>query len=238
MRKSFKRLILGTISLLTTLFVMAPTPGVTAPFDLYVGYADALRVSPLFPNPWQGSPGIIFQGVNDSGEDAGAILIQNTSGSALTILSVSASINGTATAPGWVFPVVIPVGKGLILTETAHYNFDTSDVHPIEPFGTPASGCAGGACPMVAINWGAGSGTFNDVNHVLDTLGYDFAANGANESFNWRLIDSACSGPDCGGTIGSVPEPSTWAMMILGFAGVGFMAYRRRKDSTLALTAA
>ncbi len=28
--------------------------------------------------------------------------------------------------------------------------------------------------------------------------------------------------------VGAVPEPSTWAMMILGFAGVGFMAYRRR----------
>ena len=26
----------------------------------------------------------------------------------------------------------------------------------------------------------------------------------------------------------SVPEPSTWAMMILGFMGVGFMAYRRK----------
>jgi hypothetical protein len=26
----------------------------------------------------------------------------------------------------------------------------------------------------------------------------------------------------------SVPEPSTWAMMILGFFGVGFMAYRRK----------
>ena len=26
----------------------------------------------------------------------------------------------------------------------------------------------------------------------------------------------------------AVPEPSTWAMMILGFAGVGFTAYRRR----------
>jgi PEP-CTERM motif len=25
-----------------------------------------------------------------------------------------------------------------------------------------------------------------------------------------------------------VPEPSTWAMMILGFVGVGFMAYRRK----------
>lgn len=26
----------------------------------------------------------------------------------------------------------------------------------------------------------------------------------------------------------SVPEPSTWAMMVLGFAGVGYLAYRRR----------
>jgi len=35
---------------------------------------------------------------------------------------------------------------------------------------------------------------------------------------------------------GAVPEPSTWAMMILGFAGVGFMAYRRK--SKVALMAA
>jgi hypothetical protein len=28
-----------------------------------------------------------------------------------------------------------------------------------------------------------------------------------------------------------VPEPSTWAMMILGFAGIGFMAYRRRNQT-------
>jgi hypothetical protein len=30
--------------------------------------------------------------------------------------------------------------------------------------------------------------------------------------------------------ITAVPEASTWAMMILGFAGVGFMAYRRRSN--------
>jgi hypothetical protein len=29
-----------------------------------------------------------------------------------------------------------------------------------------------------------------------------------------------------------VPEPSTWAMMILGFAGVGFMAYRRKSKGS------
>jgi hypothetical protein len=31
----------------------------------------------------------------------------------------------------------------------------------------------------------------------------------------------------------AVPEPSTWAMMILGFCGVGFMAYRRRNQSAV-----
>jgi hypothetical protein len=33
------------------------------------------------------------------------------------------------------------------------------------------------------------------------------------------------------GTIApAVPEASTWAMMILGFCGVGFLAYRRKQD--------
>ncbi len=34
-------------------------------------------------------------------------------------------------------------------------------------------------------------------------------------------------------SVGAVPEPSTWAMMILGFAGVGFFAYRRRNQTTV-----
>jgi hypothetical protein len=31
----------------------------------------------------------------------------------------------------------------------------------------------------------------------------------------------------------TVPGPSTWAMMILGFAGIGFMAYRRKAKPVL-----
>jgi hypothetical protein len=31
----------------------------------------------------------------------------------------------------------------------------------------------------------------------------------------------------------AVPEPSTWAMIILGFAGIGFMTYRRRSKPAL-----
>jgi hypothetical protein len=33
---------------------------------------------------------------------------------------------------------------------------------------------------------------------------------------------------------GAVPEPGTWAMMILGFAGIGFMSYRRRYQASMA----
>jgi hypothetical protein len=33
--------------------------------------------------------------------------------------------------------------------------------------------------------------------------------------------------------VAAVPEPSTWAMMILGFAGVSFMSYRRKNKMTL-----
>jgi hypothetical protein len=31
--------------------------------------------------------------------------------------------------------------------------------------------------------------------------------------------------------VAPVPEPSTWAMMIIGFLGLGFMAYRRRSQT-------
>jgi hypothetical protein len=36
-----------------------------------------------------------------------------------------------------------------------------------------------------------------------------------------------------GEAVSGVPEPSTWAMMILGFAGIGFMAYRRKSKPAL-----
>jgi hypothetical protein len=36
-------------------------------------------------------------------------------------------------------------------------------------------------------------------------------------------------------TVTAVPEPSTWAMMILGFLGVGFVAYRRKSNYSFRL---
>jgi hypothetical protein len=36
-----------------------------------------------------------------------------------------------------------------------------------------------------------------------------------------------------GGITAAIPEPSTWAMMIFGFAGIGTIAYRRRNTTAM-----
>ena len=38
-----------------------------------------------------------------------------------------------------------------------------------------------------------------------------------------------------GGPVSAIPEPSTWAMMILGFAGLGFMAIVAEKPCSLSV---
>jgi hypothetical protein len=57
------------------------------------------------------------------------------------------------------------------------------------------------------------------------------------ESF---LVSSGEPAGSVGGTlvisVAAVPEPSTWAMMILGFCGIGAMTYRRRKNHNRRLT--
>ena len=50
---------------------------------------------------------------------------------------------------------------------------------------------------------------------------------------NYLTDFSITLSPDVQNGISAVPEPSTWAMMILGFCGVGFLAYRRKSKSAL-----
>jgi hypothetical protein len=45
-----------------------------------------------------------------------------------------------------------------------------------------------------------------------------------------NFVGSEAVGDITVGLTSSVPEPSTWAMMILGFCGIGFMAYRRKQN--------
>jgi PEP-CTERM motif len=55
------------------------------------------------------------------------------------------------------------------------------------------------------------------------------------QSFGYTGVGGPDFGSDRLGVVtlsGGVPEPSTWAMMILGFMGVGFMAYRRKQNGS------
>ena len=55
------------------------------------------------------------------------------------------------------------------------------------------------------------------------------------ENFNdpgkWRIVDDEDQNSYRHHHVSAVPEPSTWAMMILGFAGIGFTAYRRKNKA-------
>jgi len=69
----------------------------------------------------------------------------------------------------------------------------------------------------------------------LDSLGGAISFNGPSrfDSVSTLGLPTSADGPpvdryDAGTFIASVPEASTWAMVILGFFGVGFMAYRRK----------
>jgi len=44
---------------------------------------------------------------------------------------------------------------------------------------------------------------------------------------NSGLVGSEFSGGVINPQVGAVPEPTTWAMMLLGFAGIGFMALKK-----------
>jgi hypothetical protein len=56
------------------------------------------------------------------------------------------------------------------------------------------------------------------------------SATGALSLFYFDSNNSDNSG-SISATVSAVPEPATWAMMILGFLGIGFVAYRRKSPS-------
>jgi PEP-CTERM motif-containing protein len=61
------------------------------------------------------------------------------------------------------------------------------------------------------------SSTYLGAGDLLWSNLYSTGDNSANASFETAILVTA-----------PVPEPSTWAMMILGFAGISYLAYRRR----------
>jgi hypothetical protein len=71
-----------------------------------------------------------------------------------------------------------------------------------------------GAGQTIAYDGGSFTLTINDLSLTGTTTSADITGQ----------ISNVVTG------VAAVPEPSTWAMMLLGFAGIGFMAYRRKNN--------
>jgi hypothetical protein len=246
-----KLLLAATFATTTAIAGIGATSAQADTFTVFTGYADNLRASGFFPSTWIGDSGVVSESSGLQSFDAGAIRIQNTGSTAITVSNFQVAMNG-GSGPTYNFWNTLNIGAGQngIFTQTFSYNFDSSDNSPNGgPYGGLSGSSAGsngiGGCsstlaaqigagiaaqcalvqPIVSFDIGADHFSFNDSGHILDTGWYDFI-NGSpdgNESINWNLIGS---GANRGGT--SVPEPAAWALMIVGFAGMGAALRRRR----------
>ena len=85
-----------------------------------------------------------------------------------------------------------------------------------------------------ALNFGAGvaglydtySQTFATTPGVTYKYAFEFTNPGDNEPSGLLVTTT--------GSAGVVPEPSTWAMMLIGFAGLGWAGYRTRRKASAA----
>jgi outer membrane lipase/esterase len=117
-----------------------------------------------------------------------------------------------------------------VIANPTAFGFTATTVLPGVPGSTTGSACVAGAG---ATAWGlfCGNTTTPQPNFAhlrsADSEQTSFFSDDQHFSAAGQLIEanyafSLLQGP--------VPEPSTWAMMLLGFAGIGFMAYRRKQN--------
>jgi RHS repeat-associated protein len=153
----------------------------SSPLSIYVGYADSLRPSnSIFPNPWAGSPNVIFEGCAGCTFDAGVMRFDNNTANAITIDSVTVNVGGGLYDP-WPHAVTVPPGQILIF---GNPNFDSSDFDGVFNC-TPD-----GVIPQVHVTIGGVTTTYADTGQVLNTGGFDLACFG-NESYAWQQIGAA-----------------------------------------------
>jgi hypothetical protein len=153
-------------------------------------------------------------------------------------------------APGTSAHMLI-AGSGAVSTATASQN--SASLY----FGTPLGNTLiGQACASSVVSCGGVANSFSfssaftlqtntlyNLQFNLDVIAYT-PNGGADHQFGYVdpiITFDPAFGPGTGfqllisdnlgnTAVGAVPEPSTWAMMLLGFAGVGCMAYRRQKN--------
>jgi len=178
----------------------------TPPGWTNIGHEDGvLQYATAAPNitPYQG---LNFYSLDGAGDNGVAILGDGITQSVATVSGANYQLNfglSGENGPGGITTLAVTIGSQTMdftITSDNSYYFN-------KPFA------------LTTINYVATSA--DTAISFIETATNDGGNNDA-------LIDGVSfQGPS---VTSAVPEPSTWAMMILGFCGVGFMAYRRKNN--------
>lgn len=182
--------------LLTTLLVTAAVPALAfdrdeGPLTVSVAYTDTLRAGGKTPGIWSGGTNVQFVGTAGP-YDAGALKLHNQNPFAVTVLKVTVDIGHVHGINVWAdsLPISIPPGGQLILTQTAFYNFDTSDMPKGKVSCKPNDIKAIVRITEQTPSTKPTTYTFLDASQVLNTGGIDTFICGANESTGvWSKIE-------------------------------------------------
>jgi len=170
------------------------------------------------------------------------------------IIIIAAMLFAASTANAMVYRFSFETADDLFTVSgavTAANALDSAGGYDVLALTGTVSGSGGGSISLVvnpaqpaAFNngsWIYDNVLFPHAAPFVDNSGLLFSAGGS--AFNWYSVGSetylssnASAGAyDPGELVGSVslntPEPSTWAMMLLGFVGLGFAGLRARKTS-------
>ena len=178
----------------------------------------------------------------------GSPCLTGTSATSITGTPVGGGTGGTLTFNSGSFDVtdsggIAPIGTGL-LNDTLGFFSLTHGTATQSTFNTPftlfvtftlPAGTAGAGTFMSAITGSVNNGTAGGVDIDFDNTPHLFTSSAGPFTLLVRDLSVTNGGvlTPITGTIRAVPEPATWAMMLLGFGGIGLAMRRRRKTHQL-----
>jgi hypothetical protein len=134
-------------------------------------------------------------------------IVTTGTGTSVNLSGLLLDININSTPPG---------SGGLLPAGAVSGSLSTNNSSATLLFGPNNTTTAFGTLPGVILT----DGSFDYIYQVLNPL-LGLQAPTVGNPVGQTSIQGAV-------TVTAVPEPSTWAMMILGFAGIGFLSYRRK----------
>ncbi len=201
------------VGLFTLILCGQAFAGSLAGLVVSTGYNDGFGGggTPVPPNPWYGSANTTFYGSSSdladapgSDPDLSGVLLQNVGASPITIGDLSITSLDLFTRAGIAGSLTLSPGQNFIFADG-----DGSDDLPGDQkvsFTANSITVSVADAITAAQPDGVLSGNMPWINGV--------------ETVAWTRIYAGSS---------TVPESSTWAMMLLGFAGLGVAGYRARK---------